>query len=188
MDQNLINEFFTTPGVDPKKREESMRLYKKSGYAVVTKINKDAAVLDVGCGGNLFKKYFSNLIGIDPVDPGADIKVALLDFKTDQKFDVVICFGSIYGLLEDIKEQIIYIKSMLNPNGKIFWRTSPAKPDWAAPAKIKSESYPDFIYPWTEDTHYSLANELGFTINEIAREQTPFATNEYRIYSEWTLN
>lgn len=156
-------------------------LFHKSGFALIEKIAPDAEILDVGCGKNLFKPYFANLIGIDPIGAEYDYNVCLLDFKTDKKFDVVLCLGSIFGSLDDIRKQITHIATMLKPQGKIYWRTQPTL--------AEVTEYPPWFYPWREETHQLLAQEFDFTIAEMCREE--FSTrgvNDYRIYAEWIAN
>ena len=53
--------------------------------------NNELTVLDVGCGYNEFKGKIDNLIGIDPYNVLADHEVGTLEYRTDQKFDVILC-------------------------------------------------------------------------------------------------
>jgi hypothetical protein len=181
-DQKDIVEFFVQSTQFHDNREKFMKEhFHKSGFALIEKIEPSANILDVGCGKNLFKTHFVNLIGIDPIGIEADYKTCLIDFKTDKKFDVILCLGSIFGSLNNIREQIAHITTMLNSRGKIYWRTQPALTNVSV--------YPDWFYPWREETHEMLAKEFNFTIAEIGREE--FLTNgvnDYRIYAEWVLN
>ena len=70
--------------------------YKHSGYSLVDYVNnqKPSSVLDIGCGYNRFKNKIDNLIGIDPYNDCADIKVSIEDYNT-APFDMVLCLGSI---------------------------------------------------------------------------------------------
>jgi hypothetical protein len=43
-----------------------------SGWALIDLIPKEASILDIGCGYNLFKNHFPNLYGIDPANDEAD--------------------------------------------------------------------------------------------------------------------
>ena len=76
--------------------DSSLDGYKWSGYRLVDEINsqKPRSVLDVGCGFNRFKGKIKNLIGIDPYNDNADIKVSLEDYKAGP-VDIVLCLGSI---------------------------------------------------------------------------------------------
>ena len=60
---------------------------------LATQIDKDARVLDVGCGEQPMKQYLNNVYGIDITDIGADEVVAIEDFKSDERFDVALCLS-----------------------------------------------------------------------------------------------
>ncbi len=77
-------------------KDTSLDLYKWSGYRLVDEINsqKPRSVLDVGCGYNRFKGKINNLIGIDPYNDLADIKVSLEDYKAGP-VDIGLWLGSI---------------------------------------------------------------------------------------------
>ena len=38
--------------------------YTYSGYELLRRVDKDANILDIGCGYNLLKRYFPNLYGL----------------------------------------------------------------------------------------------------------------------------
>ena len=186
-DQAGITKFFNDTLDAHQNRERYMQAFPRSGYALIDVIPHNAHILDVGCGKNLFKQYFPNLIGIDPIGAECDHQVALLDYVTDKKFDVVLCLGSIFGSLNDIRQQIAHIKTMIEPGAKIYWRNHPAVPGTG----LNNSEYPAFFYQWSEDTHTRLAPELGFTLNEVCKEIKAYGNNpldQYRIYAEWTLN
>jgi hypothetical protein len=93
---------------------------------LLTKINQDSYILDVGCGENKLKPYFKNLIGIDPVFSQADFQIDLEDYHTKIQFDVALCFSSlIFGTDSSIDAQISKIVSLLKPKSSIFWRLVP---------------------------------------------------------------
>ena len=66
-----------------KWSDMSLDSYEWSGYRLVDEVNsqKPRSVLDVGCGFNRFKGKINNLMGIDPYNDYADIKVSLEDYK-----------------------------------------------------------------------------------------------------------
>ena len=72
--------------------QNDIKKWKYSGLALVEEVNslKPRAVLDVGCGYNEFRGKINNLIGIDPYNNKADLEVGTLEYKTDQKFDVIL--------------------------------------------------------------------------------------------------
>lgn len=181
-DQSIITEYFNERITYHHQRESLMKERSpKSGFSLIEQIDKNADILDVGCGKNLFKNFFPNLIGIDPIGTEADYNCCLLDFHTDKKFDVVLCLGSILGSINDIRTQIKHITGMLKPHAHIYWRTQPALPTVGP--------WPAWFYPWREETHYALAQEFNFNIEEISREEfvTPNG-DDYRIFAKWTSN
>ena len=83
-------------------------------------------MLDVGCGYNEFKGKIENLIGIDPYNDKADLHVSTLDYKTDQKFDVILCLGSVnFGNREKIIAEVGRCVNLLSKNGTMFFRVNP---------------------------------------------------------------
>lgn len=180
-DQKEITKFFAQYVEHHCRRDFYMKSFTKSGYALIPRIAPEAKILDVGCGQNLFKPYFSNLIGIDVIGDQCDVQTSLLEFHSQDQFDVVLCLGSIFGSIDDIDRQVEHIKTLLRPGGKIFWRNHPARP---------RHQFPAFFYPWTEHTHITLSKQHGFELNEVCKEQCYAPTPgpyTYRIYAEYTL-
>ena len=87
---------------------------------------KPRAVLDVGCGYNEFKGRIHNLVGIDPYNDLADFEVGTLDYKTDQKFDIILCLGSVnFGSRDKIIAEVGRCVQLLDDNGIMFFRVNP---------------------------------------------------------------
>ena len=108
--------------------ENDIKKWKYSGLALVDEVNslKPRAVLDVGCGYNEFKGKIDNLIGIDPYNDQADLQVATLEYKTDQKFDVIMCLGSVnFGSRDKIIAEIKRCVDLLEDGGTMFFRVNP---------------------------------------------------------------
>jgi SAM-dependent methyltransferase len=156
-----------------------MSRFKYSGFSLLEKIGTNEKVLDVGCGFNLLKPYLPNLIGIDPVTKEADHQIPLLEYSTTEKFDVVLCLGSVqYGELEDIKNSINHISSMLNTGGRIYWRCA-YRPDTAEWWK----------FSWSKELHKTLSEELGFTLADLQDDYWDKSqTYTYKMYAEWIKN
>jgi 2-polyprenyl-3-methyl-5-hydroxy-6-metoxy-1,4-benzoquinol methylase len=176
--QDIINQVFReiyNSGLDD--RHLTFTKFKYSGYGLLAKIGPTEKVLDVGCGRNLFNKHFPNLIGIDPVTTEADHQVALLDYVTEEKFDVILCLGSVhFGELEDIKESIAHMSSMLNPGGRIYWRCGTTSELW-------------WNFAWSRTLHTTLSTEFGFTLADIQDDYMSLDLPEtFRIYAEWVKN
>ena len=108
--------------------ENDIKKWKYSGLALIDEVNslKPRAVLDVGCGYNEFKGKINNLIGIDPYNNKADHEVGTLEYRTDQKFDVIMCLGSInFGSRDKILSEIGRCVDLLEDGGTMFFRVNP---------------------------------------------------------------
>jgi len=108
--------------------ENDIKKWKYSGLALIDEVNslKPRAVLDVGCGYNEFRGKIDNLIGIDPYNEQADLLVSTLDYKTDQKFDVMLCLGSInFGDRDKIIAEVGRCVDLLADGGTMFFRVNP---------------------------------------------------------------
>lgn len=156
-------------------RDWTMRNFMYSGYKILDKIGQDENILDIGCGRNLFKSHRPNVLGIDPVHDDADIKIAFQDFETTEKFDVILCLGSLhFGKLEDIVFLIKKLTGMLKPGGKVFWRCATQSKAW-------------FQYVWTKQLHHDLAGELGYSVVELEDDYILDGQNKIapKIYAQW---
>lgn len=108
--------------------QNDMKKWKYSGVSLIEEVNnlKPRAVLDVGCGYNEFKGKINNLIGIDPYNDEADFKVGTLEYNTDQKFDVILCLGSVnFGSRDKIIAEVAKCVNLLADNGTMFFRVNP---------------------------------------------------------------
>ena len=108
--------------------ENDIKKWKYSGLALVDEVNslKPRAVLDVGCGYNEFRGKIDNLIGIDPYNDKADYEVGTLEYRTDQKFDVIMCLGSInFGSRDKILAEVGRCVDLLADGGTMFFRVNP---------------------------------------------------------------
>ena len=108
--------------------ENDIKKWKYSGLALIDEVNslKPRAVLDVGCGYNEFRGKIDNLTGIDPYNDKADLLVSTLDYKTDQKFDVMLCLGSInFGDRDKIIAEVGRCVNLLADGGTMFFRVNP---------------------------------------------------------------
>lgn len=134
---NSINEYVTY--IDNKCLlkyfsniwQPDMKKWKYSGLKLIDEVNdlNPRSVLDVGCGYNEFKGKIQNLTGIDPYNDRADYKISILDFKPNQKFDVILCLGSInFGSSEKITAEIAKAVLLLEDQGTMFFRVNPGVP------------------------------------------------------------
>ena len=122
IDDACHNKYFS------KYWQNDMKKWKYSGLSLINEVNdlKPRAVLDVGCGYNEFKGKIKNLIGIDPYNSLADIEVGTLEYKTDQKFDVILCLGSVnFGSKDKIIAEVSRCVNLLADGGTMFFRVNP---------------------------------------------------------------
>lgn len=144
----------------------------------------DVSILDVGCGDNDWKREVGdNVYGIDPYNSNADEMVGVMEFKTDKKYDVVLCLGSLnFGSEDTIKNQVIKVCSLVKPGGKIYWRCNPGITHDNEHAK-----WIDF-FPWTQEKMAEWAELLGFNVDVMDWDHQGEETIRWgnRIYSEWS--
>ena len=108
--------------------ENDIKKWKYSGLALIDEVNslKPRAVLDVGCGYNEFRGKIDNLIGIDPYNDQADLQVSTLEYRTNQKFDVIMCLGSVnFGSRNKIIAEMGRCVDLLEDGGTMFFRVNP---------------------------------------------------------------
>ena len=108
--------------------QNDMKKWKYSGVQLIDEVNslKPRAVLDVGCGYNEFKGRIDNLVGIDPYNDKADLQVSTLEYKTDHKYDVILCLGSVnFGDRDKIVAEVGRCVNLLADNGTMFFRVNP---------------------------------------------------------------
>jgi len=122
IDDACLHKYFS------KYWQNDMKKWKYSGIALINEVNnlKPRAVLDVGCGYNEFKGKIQNIIGIDPYNKNADLQVGVIDYKTDQKFDVILCLGSVnFGSRDKIIAEVGKCVNLLSKDGTMFFRVNP---------------------------------------------------------------
>jgi len=107
-----------------------MKEFEHSGYSLVDEVRALAPgfVVDAGCGYNLFKGKIPNLIGIDIVNPAADLvcDISEAPIRT-ASIDVVLALGSInYGNHQVIVDQLQTVADWLKENGTLIMRVIPA--------------------------------------------------------------
>ena len=108
--------------------DNDMKKWKHSGLALIDQINdmKPRAVLDVGCGYNEFKGKIHNLIGIDPYNNRADHEIDIMEYRSMEKFDIILALGSInFGGRNKIIAEVSKCVNMLEDGGMMFFRVNP---------------------------------------------------------------
>lgn len=108
--------------------QPDMKKWKYSGLKLIDEVNalNPRSVLDVGCGYNEFKGKIKNLTGIDPYNDRADHKISIMDFRSNEKFDVILCLGSVnFGSQDKITAEIAKTVHLLEEGGTMFFRVNP---------------------------------------------------------------
>ena len=117
---------------DPRRWRTPLPRFEHSGYALIEQVRawQPRFVADVGCGDNLFKGRIPNLIGIDLINPAADLVCDLLDAPIrPESIDVVLALGCInFGTQDVIERQLQCVASWLAPAGRIIMRANPGLP------------------------------------------------------------
>lgn len=171
--QSNLNTYFST------EWKGNIEQYKYSGPALIGKIALEEYVLDVGCGDNYFKGKIKHLVGIDPANNAADVKMPIESFTTVVRFNVAFCLGSInFGTDDNIERQIAKVVSLLTPRARIYWRCNPGQQDHGTDGCKKIN-----FYPWSIEKQIYYADKFGFKIFEL-RWDEGVSTN-HRIYAEW---
>ena len=158
IDTACMNRYFSTYW------EADMKKWKYSGLSLIDEVNnlRPRAVLDVGCGYNEFRGKINNLIGIDPYNDQADWQVSTLDYKTDKKFDVILCLGSVnFGSRDKITAEVAKCITMLADRGTMFFRVNPGL------SHPKPESQWIEFYAWNVPFIIELAEQFGLKVLDI---------------------
>ena len=163
--------------------------FEHSGERLIEKINQlnPQSVLDIGCGHNPYKGRIQNLLGVDPFNDKADIKMTIHDYYTankDKQFDVVMALGSInYGSKEKILYEVDLVDKMTKPGGYQFWRVNPGH-------NHNNKEFPlaDLIdfFPWDKEFVYKIAEIYGYEVKEFEvdhkKDYDPNVKSEERLY------
>ena len=173
IDDKVLEKYFSEVWQSRTKK------YKYSGLTLIDEINNlnPNAVLDVGCGFNEFKGKIHNLIGIDPYNYKADIKVKIEDYTPNQLFDVIICLGSVnFGSTDKIFTELEHIVSIASSNGKMYFRVNPGL------SHTPPESKWITFYPWTPTFIMNSAEFLDVDVLELRNDSNG------RMYFVWSKN
>lgn len=161
IDEQVLANYFG------KVWQPKTKKYKYSGLEIIDEINalQPKAVLDLGCGYNEFKGKINNVTGVDPFNDKADHKCAILNYQSDEKYDVTIVMGSInFGSADKIIREMAHAVSLTAPEGLLFFRANPGKQHEAPEAK-----WIDFFH-WTPEFIINLARELNLIVVTIKQD------------------
>ena len=149
--------------------------FKYSGWQLLDKIDKDAHILDIGCGFNLLKPHFPNLYGIDPCNSDADQEIAFEDYTPHKNFDVFLALGSLnFGDEKVVDKQIEHLYNITKKGDKIYWRQNPGLGDhpWKCVEEVK-------FFPWSYKYNEYFSKKYSFVIIEYKKDRGD------RLYVEW---
>ena len=161
IDDEILHKYFS------EIWQPKLKKFKFSGLKLIDEVNAldPRAVLDVGCGYNEFKGKIKNLIGLDPYNTHADLQIKIEDYSTDQKFDVILCLGSInFGTHDKIMRELQVCKNLLADDGKMFFRVNPGLEHEAPESK-----YINF-YPWNVYTNTEIAKQLDLSVLDLRHD------------------
>lgn len=170
-DQKKLNEYFSKHWIPAKNRGIS------SYEAIAQKLDKQAYILDVGCGSNPLKASFPKLIGIDPASDQAHIKCTIEEYQPHRLFDIALCLGSInFGNIDIIENQVGKVVNCLRENSKIYWRLNPGRQD-----HNNEQCREITFFPWTLE----ILEQFALKYNYIQLGQLEHHTTQPRYYAEW---
>ena len=119
--------------------------------------DKEAKIVDAGCGGNQYQMHFPNLIAFDFVDYGNQHFVSsILDADIDQESqDGVLCLGVLHECPDDyIQANMEKMLSWIKPGGKLVMR-----------GKTQRETTTDFNQGyWSEEKIEKFSNKFNLSV------------------------
>ena len=170
IDYNVLKKYFTTVWQPITKK------YKYSGLSIVDEVNnlKPLRVLDLGCGYNEFKGKINNLIGIDPYNNKADIQSSILDYKSQEQFDVVISLGSInFGTVDKVYLELENAVSLTKQDGLLYFRVNAGEQHKAPEAQWIQ------FFNWTSEFIINSSSALNCSILKLEQEVNDRGTRYY---------
>ena len=144
--------------------------------SIVDEVNnlKPLRVLDLGCGYNEFKGKINNLIGIDPYNNKADIQSSILDYKSQEQFDVVISLGSInFGTVDKVYLELENAVSLTKQDGLLYFRVNPGEQHKAPEAQWIQ------FFNWTSEFIINSSSALNCSILKLEQEVNDRGTRYY---------
>lgn len=147
--------------------QPKLKKFKFSGLRLIDEVNAldPRAVLDVGCGYNEFKGKIKNLVGLDPYNAQADLQIKIEDYATDEKYDVILCLGSInFGSHDKIMKELKVCKNLLAKGGKMFFRVNPGLEHEPIESKYIT------FYPWNVYQITEIAKQLDLSVLDLRHD------------------
>lgn len=149
----------------PSAWSSSLDRFPLSGFALVDAVAalRPRFVVDAGCGYNEFKGRIPNLLGIDLVNPAADLVCDMCEAPIkDGTIDVVLALGSVnFGDAAQIERTLTVLVRWLTPNGVLVMRGNPGEP---LDPRIR-------VFPWSKAAIELFAGRLGLSVLDISEER-----------------
>ena len=161
IDHAVLENYFS------KVWQPKTKKYKYSGLTIIDEVNalKPRSVLDLGCGYNEFSGKISNLIGVDPYNTKADVQSSILEYRSVDPFDVVICLGSInFGSVDKVYNELEHAVNLTTPGGLLYFRANPGTQHKAPEAKWIE------FFNWNSQFIINSASTLNCSIVDLRQE------------------
>lgn len=149
--------------------------FEFSGDGLEKKVNahNPESVLDVGCGYNYWKGKINNLVGLDPYNDAADLKMHLYEYialNPGVQHDAVLCLGSInFGEAPKIFHEVSMVDALTKKGGRQYWRVNMGMTDHPQD-KFPLNALIDF-FPWSEEIVRKIAEVHDYEIEDIGIEK-----------------
>jgi len=164
--------------------------YRHTGFELLRKIPRDAKVLDIGCGINMWKPYFDDLYGIDPYNEAADEMIKFEDYTPHKEFDTFLALGSLnFYNKEYVEMQIKHLSKITKSGDVIFWRQNTGNRlrrgvNNLTPSNVE-------YFPWSIEHNKYFTDRYGFDLVEFKVDSVPVLDNEgkkgpKRYYVKWS--
>lgn len=161
IDYEVLKNYFS------KVWQPRTKKYKYSGLSIIDEVNKlsPRSVLDLGCGYNEFSGKISNLIGVDPYNTKADVQSSILEYRSVDPFDVVICLGSInFGSVDKVYSELEHAVNLTTQGGLLYFRANPGTQHKAPEAKWIE------FFNWNSQFIINSASILNCSIVDLRQE------------------
>ena len=123
--EEISKKYFSTTGSIKLRKEKQGKPHKLAGYTITDLLDKDANIVDAGCGSNMFRDIFPNLVGFDIVDFGNQNYVCnILEAPIQENSqDGVLCLGVLHECPDEYHvPNIEKMLSWIKPGGKLIMR------------------------------------------------------------------
>ena len=170
IDYAVLKNYFS------KEWQPKTKKYKYRGLTISDEVNalKPRSVLDQGCGYNEFKGQIRNLTGVDPYNTKADVQSSILDYRSQDLFDVIICLGSInFGSVDKVYSELEHAVNLTTPGGLLYFRANPGTQHKAPEAKWIE------FFNWNSQFIINSASTLNCSIVDLRQEDGESGSRYY---------